>query len=284
MCVAAFLWNPGASEPLLLAANRDEFRARPSAPLARWPEGDLVGGRDLESGGTWLAVAPRDDGQTLRFGLVTNIRNPAFRKPGAPSRGLLLPDFLRGAYSPMTHLHDIASSAGEYEGFNLLVGEIGPGGASLAFLNSLEGRPRLLAAGLYAVSNASLDTPWPKVVRLRQALAHARAEREPSRRELRLLRALANRQCAPDSELPRTGVPIEWERTLSSVFIDRPEYGTRASTVITIEASGRVAMLERTWHPDGSFTDARASLPPWTQSSRHLRHPETETGSSRNRS
>ncbi len=265
MCVAAFLWDPDAAEPLLLAANRDEFRARPSAPLARWEEGDVVGGRDLASGGTWLAVLRGDDGLTARFGFVTNIRNPALRKAGAPSRGPLVPRFLRSAQSPVAYLDGLSVHAGEYDGFNLLVGEVGPVGASLAFLNSLEGRPRALPPGLYGVSNASLDTPWPKVVRLRQALAHARAEREPSRRESRLLRALANRQHAPDSELPRTGVPIEWERALSPIFVDRPEYGTRASTVIAIDAGGQVVMLERTWSADGSFSDARVRLSPRAQ-------------------
>lgn len=260
MCVAAFLWKPDAAEPLLLAANRDEFRARPSAPLARWEEGDVVGGRDLASGGTWLAVLGGDDGLTVRFGFVTNIRNTALRKAGAPSRGHLVPRFLRGAQSPVAYLHGLSVRAGEYEGFNLLAGELGPRGATLAFMNSIEARPRALPPGLYGVSNASLDTPWPKVVRLRQALAHARAERDPGRREARLMRILADRQRAPESLLPSTGVPFAWERALSSVFIDRPEYGTRASTLMSIQASGRVAMLERTWHTDGSFTDVRMAL------------------------
>jgi uncharacterized protein with NRDE domain len=260
MCVAAFLWNPDASEPLLLAANRDEFRTRPSAPLARWAEGDIIGGRDLASGGTWLAVLRGSDGLTVRFGFVTNIRNPALRKASAPSRGHLVPRFLRGAHSPIAHLHDLVERAGEYEGFNLLAGELGPRGATLAFMNSVEARPRVLPPGLYGVSNASLDTPWPKVVRLRQALAHARAEREPGQREARLMRILSDRQRAPESLLPSTGVPVDWERALSSVFIDRPEYGTRASTLVSIEAGGRVSMLERTWHANGSFTDARLVL------------------------
>jgi uncharacterized protein with NRDE domain len=260
MCVAAFLWNPDASEPLVLAANRDEFRARPSAPLARWEEGDIIGGRDLASGGTWLAVLRGDDGLTVRFGFVTNVRNPALRKAGAPSRGHLVPRFLRGADSPLEYLRELAERADEYEGFNLLAGELGPRRATLAFMNSVEARPCVLLPGLYGVSNASLDTPWPKVVRLRQALAHARAEREPGRRESRLMRILADRQQAPDALLPSTGVPPEWERALSSVFIDRPEYGTRASTLMSISAGGRVSMLERTWHAEGSFTDARLVL------------------------
>jgi len=247
MCIAALAWNPGSAEPLLIAANRDEFRARPALPLARWDEGDIVGGRDLAAGGAWLAVRDAQPGTALRFGFVTNIRAPSVARGDLRTRGELVPAYLRAETSPLEHARSLCRDRHRYAGFNLLLGVIAADGAELVFLNSLEAAPRVLAPGLYCVSNATLDTPWPKVRRLRQALAHARAVHDRAEREQRLWRILADPTPAADAELPSTGLPVKWERALSSIFIASKDYGTRASTLLSVARDGRAWISERTW-------------------------------------
>ncbi|MCS6997056.1 MAG: NRDE family protein [Casimicrobiaceae bacterium] len=261
-----FAGRPAQRSRFFLAANRDEYRARPAQPLARWSDGNIVAGRDLARGGTWLALSPRPthrgEPAGLRFGFVTNVRSARPRKAGAPSRGTLVPSFLLGADTPLEFAVRLAREAGAFDEFNLLLGEISPRAVELAFLHSPSGAARRLGPGLYGVSNANLDTPWPKLVRLKQALAHALAPSQRAERDQRLLRVLADTQRAPDAALPSTGVPLDWERALSAIFIDRAEYGTRCSSLVSIEASSRARFFERTWHRNDRPSDVEIVLPP----------------------
>ncbi|WP_028632085.1 NRDE family protein [Pseudomonas parafulva] len=238
MCLIVFAWRPGHALPLIVAGNRDEFYARPTQALAPW--GDAPGvhaGRDLEAGGTWLGVGPRG-----RFAALTNIRDPG-QPLGPRSRGELVAAYLQGELGVEAYLDEVAGRSGQYSGFNLLVGD----GPRLGYVNAREAAPRLLGAGVYGLSNAGLDTPWPKLVKARSRLENLLETAEPDV----LLALLADNQPAADGELPETGVGVATERLLSSVFIASQTYGTRASTVLIVDAEGRRRMVERSFGPFG---------------------------------
>lgn len=238
MCLIVFAWRPDQSQPLILAANRDEFYARPTLPLAQWEESPhIYAGRDLEAGGTWLGVSA--DG---RFAALTNIRDPG--KPlGRRSRGELVAHFLSGTLNIDEYLREVSGRSSEYGGFNLLVGDR----HSLHFLNATNAKPRQLEAGIYGVSNAGLDTPWPKLVKAKAALTEHLSNPEPEA----LFGFLADAESAADAELPNTGVGLATEKLLSSVFIASPNYGTRASTVLIVNADGSRQLVERSFGPYG---------------------------------
>ncbi|APE30082.1 hypothetical protein BOX17_03400 [Halomonas aestuarii] len=243
MCLIAFDHRPGSDCPLRLVANRDEFHDRPSAPLAAWDEAPaIVGGRDLEAGGTWLAVHRRG-----RVAAVTNVRDPRLTvPPDAPSRGELVREALER--DDLTAWLDrlAGGAARDFAGFNLLVGD----GEALWHLHrGLEAiRLRRVPPGLHGLSNASLDTPWPKLIAARQGLATGlRHGRWPAD----ALAVLGDPHPAADDELPETGVGLERERQLSSCFIIGREYGTRATTWVTWHGDGRIEIGERRFGPEG---------------------------------
>ncbi|MCW2268714.1 hypothetical protein D3C77_33770 [compost metagenome] len=238
MCLIVFAWRPGHAQPLIVAANRDEFYARPSRVLEAWDDAPGVyAGRDLEAGGTWLGVGPAG-----RFAALTNIRDP-HQAQGARSRGELVAAFLRGKLGVEAYLDQVASHSQHYSGFNLLVAD----GGQLGYLNAREAAPQLLSEGVYGLSNAGLDTPWPKLVKARTSLQQHLADPQPEA----LLDLLGDNLQAADAELPETGVGMSTERLLSSVFIASQNYGTRASTVLIVEADGRRRMVERSFGPFG---------------------------------
>ncbi|MBC3478703.1 NRDE family protein [Pseudomonas taiwanensis] len=238
MCLIVFAWRPGHPLPLIVAANRDEFYARPALALAGWDDAPGVyAGRDLEAGGTWLGVGPQG-----RFAALTNIRDPS-QPLGARSRGELVAAFLQGDQGLEGYLDQVASRSGQYSGFNLLVGD----GQRLGYLHAREAEPRLLAPGVYGLSNAGLDTPWPKLVKARNGLEALLESADPQR----MLALLADAEPAADSELPETGVGLATEKLLSSVFIASQSYGTRASTVLIVDDHGRRRLFERSFGPFG---------------------------------
>jgi len=238
MCLIVFAWRPAHSQPLIVAANRDEFYARPTLPLAQWPEAPGVyAGRDLEAGGTWLGVGPHS-----RFAALTNIRNPG-QPLGRRSRGELVAQFLTGEQSIDDYLAEVASRSDEYSGFNLLVGTAD----NLYYLNAANPVPKRLEQGIYGVSNAGLDTPWPKLLKARAGLAELLDDPQPSS----LLTLLRSPTTAPFAELPDTGVGLATESLLSSVFIASPTYGTRASSVLIVNADGSRYFSEHSFGPYG---------------------------------
>ncbi|WP_110970291.1 NRDE family protein [Pseudomonas huaxiensis] len=238
MCLIVFAWRPGNARPLIVAANRDEFYARPTLALSQWDEAPEVhAGRDLEAGGTWLGLGPQG-----RFAALTNIRDPG-QPAGARSRGELVAGYLRGELSVEAYLERVAGEALHYSGFNLLVGD----SHQLGYLHGGDALPRLLGAGVYGLSNAALDTPWPKLIKAREGLRERLDDPDPAR----LFELLADNNQAADSELPDTRVGLATERLLSSVFIASQNYGTRASTVLIVEADGRRRLVERSFGPLG---------------------------------
>ncbi|MDR6606127.1 NRDE family protein [Pseudomonas synxantha] len=238
MCLIVFAWRPGHAQPLVVAANRDEFYARPSLPLAQWPEAPQVyAGRDLEAGGTWLGV-----GANGRFAALTNIRDP-HQPPGRRSRGELVAQFLTGKLPIVDYLSDVVARSPEYGGFNLLVGNAN----ELWHFNARESEPVMLPAGVHGLSNAGLDTPWPKLLKAKAALSEVLDDPQPQA----LLALLSDSQPAPVAELPDTGVGLATETLLSSVFIASQSYGTRASTALIVQADGTRHLVERSFGPFG---------------------------------
>lgn len=238
MCLIVFAWRPGHAQPLIVAANRDEFYARPTQPLAQWAHAPHVhAGRDLEAGGTWLGV-----GANGRFAALTNIRDP-HQPPSPKSRGELVAGFLSSDRSIDDYLGDVVSRSREYAGFNLLIGNT----HELWHFNARETEAVMLAPGVYGLSNAGLDTPWPKVLKVKAALSEVLDDPQPEA----LLAMLSDAQTAPLTELPDTGVGLATETLLSSVFIASPTYGTRASTALIVQADGSRVMVERSFGPYG---------------------------------
>ena len=226
-----------------MAGNRDEFYARPASPAAFWPDHPLVfAGRDLEKGGTWLGVTRQG-----RFAALTNIRDPAAKKNNPKSRGHLVSGFLFGNQEPEDYLARVATEAHEYDDFNLIVAHRGIS----ASLNSRERTTTRLAPGIYGLSNHLLDTPWPKVLRAKAAFAALLGSSRLDTGQFFLL--LADETPAPDGDLPHTGVSMEWERTLSPVFIAAPGYGTRASTVLLAHRNGSIRFHERSFGEGGKM-------------------------------
>jgi uncharacterized protein with NRDE domain len=243
MCLIAFAWNAHPRWRVLLAGNRDEFHARPSAPLARWADLPIVGGRDLEAGGTWLGVT--DAGRCC---VVTNVRDPRDPQHGQ-SRGLLATDYLAGDADAAAHAEALRARAADYRPFNLLTFD-----ARDAFYlgNRPEPRAQAVTPGVHGLSNADFNTPWPKT-RALMARLQAWIDAGGDDDFVPLFEALADERQAPDDELPDTGVGPERERWLSSAFIRGESYGTRTSTVVAIGHDGHGRIVERRFEPGGRF-------------------------------
>jgi uncharacterized protein with NRDE domain len=235
MCLILLSYKTHADYPLVVAANRDEFFVRPTAPAAFWPAAQhVLAGRDLQAGGTWLGIT-----RNGRFAALTNYRDPA-QNAQRPSRGALVADFLTGTETPADYLARIAASGIEYNGYNLLLGD----GDTLWWASNVTGEQHALAPGIYGLSNDVLDTPWPKVGAGKTALGRA-LNALPD--DTPLFHLLRNDAVYPDEHLPATGVPPEWERLLSAAFVKSPAYGTRCSTVLYRRHDGWLVFDEQTW-------------------------------------
>jgi len=244
MCLLVLAWRVHPRYRLVVAANRDEYHDRLAAPLSRWPSPpDILAGRDLRAGGTWLGLD-----RHRRFGVVTNFRELVRPPAEAPTRGGLIPQFLGGAAAPGEYLAALERKAAEYGGFNLLLAD-----ADSLWYASNRSAPfaRALAPGVHGLSNERLDTPWPKLRRVRRGFEEwlrggGTAEGGD------LFDLLADRTRATDEEvLPSTGLSQEWERALSSPFVLNEKYGTRCSTLVAIEPSGACFIAERRFDPAG---------------------------------
>ncbi len=248
MCLIALALNVHPLYRLILAGNRDEFHARPTAPLARWNDApDVLAGRDLEAGGTWMGVSERG-----RACVVTNVREPM--RPGDfASRGLLASDYLQATRSAEESAHTLLATADSYRPFNLLLFD-----KHDAYFVSNRAQPntQVLTAGIHGLSNATLDTPWPKTRRLKQALQDwiTKPQADFEREDFAdLFAALADETLAADADLPNTGVDIEIERRLSPAFIRGAIYGTRACSLIAITHGGEAVFIERRFGVEAAF-------------------------------
>jgi len=238
MCLIVFAWQVIPGVPLVAAGNRDEFFKRPAAEAGWWNDHPQVyAGRDLQDGGTWMGVT-RDG----RFAAITNVRAPLEKRDDAPSRGALVAGYLTATISAEEYIERITPQAHRYNGFNLLVGDRSK---LLWYSNSAadderNGKP--LTPGVYGLSNGALDTPWPKVVRAKAQFASLLCQGAPADAYFEML---ADNTKASDCRLPKTGVSLEWERMLSAVCIESPEYGTRVSTVVQLYTNDNAVLRER---------------------------------------
>ncbi len=243
MCLLVLAWRAHPRYRLVVAANRDEYHERPAAALGKWPAPqEILAGRDLRAGGTWLGLD-----RTRRFGVVTNFRDLQPPQPGAPSRGELILQFLSSPGSAARFFPALAAQASGYSGFNLLLADE----HSLWYgCNRATPFAHELPPGVYGLSNEFLDTPWPKLARVRAGFAHWLRQARHSPEELFTL--LNDRaRVAEDALLPQTGLTREWERVLSAPFVQHPDYGTRSSTVLLLEPQGRLYLAERRFDSRG---------------------------------
>lgn len=229
---------------MIFAANRDEFHDRPTAPAEFWGEHPrLLAGKDLRAGGTWMGIT-----KSGRFAAITNYRDMSSIKNEAPSRGEIVTAFLLGGDNPEAFLGALRAKARLYNGFNLVVGDTD----SFWYYSNMNDHPVKLEPGIYGLSNHLLDTVWPKVRKAKESLeAILSSDNTPLVENLFTL--LADRTVAPDDQLPDTGIGTTWERLLSPVFISSPTYGTRSSTVVTVDRRGEVRFVERTWTIEGEL-------------------------------
>ncbi len=248
MCLLVLAWRLHPRYRLVVAGNRDEFHDRAAAPIQWWTdEPSVLAGRDLQAGGTWMGVS-----RTGRFGVVTNFRQAEARPAqGAPSRGHLVPGFLRSGDPPGRYVEALAGAASEYAGFNLLVGD----DDELHYLSNVtDPGGRALSPGVYGLSNHRLDEPWPKLVRTRERFATILAEENPE--PGRLFEALADATPDDSGDPSPDDLPADLERALSAPFVRHERYGTRCSTVTLIGTNGRAVVQERRFDARGTQTGA----------------------------
>jgi uncharacterized protein with NRDE domain len=261
VCLVVLAWRANVTWPLVIAGNRDEFYARATLAAQWWDDAPgLVGGRDLVGGGTWMGCT-----RSGRLALLTNHRAPDSRDSGAPTRGRLVSQYLTSRFAAQPYWDGLEPQLARYNGFHLILGEHLDDLARAQLLigsNRDAGHPlSTLPEGVHGLSNAALDTPWPKVRQARQRLLHLMGSTDIELDELinGCVDAMHDEQVWPDAMLPETGVPLEWERALSAAFIRTPAYGTRATTVLAMHVSGALTYHEVSYSPAGDASALRYS-------------------------
>ncbi len=246
MCLVVIGWRQHSEYPLIVAGNRDEFHTRPTQQAHWWPdEPDIIGGRDLQAGGTWLALH-----RNGRFATVTNFRDAQPTSAKFRSRGHLVSEFLLGAESPVDYLSTIDGPA--YAGFNLLVSD----GQTLAYLSNRGDGVLELGPGVYGLSNALLDSPWHKVVHSKNRLnALIRGNKV---NETELFRLLNDRKKGPAEDVEKGPLPFAMAHAISAPFIVLPDYGTRSSSVVILDSAGDWRFVERCFDASGKNTGESA--------------------------
>lgn len=246
MCILFIAIKQHPLYPLVIAANRDEFHQRPTQAAHFWEsDNNILAGKDLSAGGTWMGI-----NTTGNIAALTNIRAPGKERDNAVSRGELVANFLNQNIDQNDYLHQLKDAHLQYNGYNLLFGNL----TQLQVYNSFEDTAYELEDGVYGLSNASLNSPWPKLDIGRSALANYCKNAGILSHE-HLFELLGNNLPANDDELPDTGIPHELEKKLSSIFIISPEYGTRSSTVLLIDNNNKVYWEERSFSNTGTLTN-----------------------------
>ncbi len=248
MCLIVVAWRQHPKFPLLIAANRDEYHARPTRPSQFWPDHpQLLAGQDLSQGGTWMGVT-----RAGRFAAITNFRDPELTQAPAnqaqqprPSRGALPLSFLLSAMTPDLFLAELATQRQDYAGYNLLVSD----GHTLACGGNAGPAAQRLAPGVYGLSNARLDTPWPKVQRAKAAMAQLLKSGQVSHESL--ANTVSNHTPAKAGELAALGLEGEFDSALSAQFIQAGAYGTRATTTLMLGADEGIFWRETSFDAAG---------------------------------
>ncbi|MCC2607307.1 NRDE family protein [Planctobacterium marinum] len=245
MCILFIAVKQHPNYPLIIAANRDEFYQRPTSESHFWEKcPDLLAGQDLEAGGTWMGVTKGGF-----ISALTNIRAPHLNRDDADSRGRLVLDYLSQPQLRPDYVQRLHQQRHHYNGYNLLFGRWN----DLAVYNNHEDSLQFLSPGFYGLSNANLNSPWPKINKGVQALKTYCQQQQYVDSES-LLALLRNEEKAADHLLPQTGIPEQWEKQLSSIFIQSEGYGTRTSTLFWVDTQGDAMWHERTFNPQGQIT------------------------------
>lgn len=243
MCLINFHFQKHPNYKLIVAANRDEFYARPTETAHFWPDAPLLlAGRDLLQKGTWLGITKEG-----RFAALTNIRDLSLEGKNQKSRGKIVSEFLNSSVSPAAYLGKVSTERQRYAGFNILLGNAD----QLFHYNNREDCITEIAPGTHSLSNDTLNTPWPKVEKGREQLKAYMMDQQKLDPNA-LFSIMENEEIASDAELPQTGIDIELERCLSASFIKTPDYGTRSTTILLIDRQNQVTFIERT-HENGVF-------------------------------
>lgn len=244
MCLLVFGVDAHPEYELILVANRDEFFNRESLKAHLWQDPEIVAGKDQRKGGTWLGIDGRG-----RLAAVTNFRNPAHSRPTETSRGELPVEYLKSSMPAEDFLKSLSAKAHAYNGFNLLLKD----DDDVFHYSNISNQITRVESGIHGLSNALLNSSWPKVNRgkekLREALAQNMLE------EFDLANLLYDEELAPDKDLPQTGVSPELEKQLSAMFIKIPGYGTRCTTVIKIRRDKSIVFTEVIYNDKGKPAD-----------------------------
>jgi uncharacterized protein with NRDE domain len=246
MCLIVFAYKSHPKYKFIFAANRDEFYNRPSEQADYWKDNsELLAGKDLQAGGTWMGITKQG-----RFAAVTNYRDLKNIKENAPSRGMLTLDFLNDNISAKKYYKNIKPSLQDYNGFNLILGSVD----ELFYFSTKTHGIKKLDPGIYGLSNATLNTDWPKVKKSRDVLSVLLKNDEIHPWEL--LSILNDTRKAKEEDLPDTGIGMEWEKILSSIFIQSPKYGTRCSTAVVVDIDNNFRLAEKTFFGNqGAFSN-----------------------------
>ncbi len=241
MCLITFAYNQHSKYRLILAANRDEFYDRPTRRAQFWDEDgnpEILAGKDLEAGGTWMGVS-----KTGKWAALTNYRDPNWKIENPPSRGELVLNYLKNGDTSLEYLETLQQHADRYIGYNILLGD----SSGIIHFSNYDKSPTVIEAGLHGVSNALLDTPWPKLEMAKSSLkSHISSDAIDKEK---LFSFLNDETQAPDDQLPKTGIPYKWEKAVSSLFIKTENYGTRCSSILLIDHEGNVEFTERRFIP-----------------------------------
>ena len=242
MCILFIAQRQRKDYPLIIAANRDEFHARPTQSSHIWSSHPpIFAGKDLQAGGTWMGVT-----RSGRIAALTNIRKPDSENPQARSRGELVVRYLLSQSSDSAFTHELTQQANQFNGYNLLFGTW----QKLQVFNNHREQVESVSDGVHGLSNASFNAPWPKVSRGVGALTEY-CNNAINLEEEALFALLKDSTQAPDELLPSTGIEQAWEKRLSPIFIQSPEYGTRSSTLLLVKRDGSASWTERTFNREG---------------------------------
>lgn len=239
MCLIAFSYKNHPEYPFILATNRDEFYGRPTQPAHVWNTSPkILAGKDEKAGGTWLGIS-----ENGRFAALTNYRQMDDIKEDTTSRGIIVKDFLLSDVNPRKYLAELQKKGEHFNGFNLIAGFFD----DLYYISNKKEGVYKIKPGVHTVSNAFLNTPWPKTEQASKSFRKIIDEKKPD--EEKLFSVLLNDKRYPIEELPNTGLPEETEKAVSSIFIKTENYGTRSSTILTVDKENRVHFAERSYFP-----------------------------------
>ena len=246
MCLIVIAWQIHPEYPLIVTANRDEYYQRPTATAQQWKSpSDILAGRDLQAGGTWLGVT-----QGGKFAAVTNYRE-GVEQTTPKSRGDLTTGFLKDNLDAGQHAEKVIEAGDQYNGFNLLLGEDN----QLIYCSNRHSEIQRLSPGIYTLSNELLDSPWPKAIHAKEVLTPLLKKTPINIDEI--INCLHRRDPFPDEHLPDTGIGIEMERMLSPPFIVSKDYGTRCTTVVLKDRKGNTHFVEQNYLEDGSYGERK---------------------------